>query len=266
MTEHVAEDAQVEEIKFEDDVHEMMHAKFVGLIKDRNALVGKANAANGDAMALTNQITEESTDPNIVAARNARDEAAELLDSLVTPQVEAMVSNASEGLAETEEAIKEIDGKLKPGIRFFKGVYGDDAVNALPKQTRPKGMRISNSGTSGKRIRGFNVTLTIDGEITEFESFSAAAKYLDEDTKSLQNAFFTAAGSDTLKEIPNKVSFNVSFTEADEDENETTKTAAVLAYRVDPDEDVADNNDNVVVSPVESDTEQPVEVDEDPQF
>ena len=242
MTENTAEAPVEQEIVFQDDIHEMMHTKFVGLIKERNSFVGRANAANGDALALKEQITEESTDSDIVAARNARDEAIEALEALVKPQVESMVNNASEGLAETEASIKSIDEKLKPGLRFFKSVYGDDAFDKLPKQVRPKGMRLSNTGTSGKRIRGFNVKTTIDGDITEFETFSQAAKYLDEDTSALQNAFFSAAGTDTLKDAPNEVSFNVTFTEVDEDGIESKKDASIFAYRTEPDEDVAQSN------------------------
>ena len=259
---------ETEELKFDDDIQEMMYHKFVGLIKERNSFVGKANAANGDALALKEQITEESTDSDIVAARNARDEAIEALEALVKPQVESMVNNASEGLAETEASIKEIDEKLKPGLRFYKSVYGDDAVDALPKQIRPKGMRLSNTGTSGKRIRGFNVKTTIDGDITEFETFSQAAKYLDEDTASLQNAFFSAAGTDTLKDAPNEVSFNVTFTEVDEDGTESKKEASIYAYRTEPDEDAAQSNvqsDEVSDEPVQANDDE-VYVDEDPQF
>lgn len=241
MTEQVAEQvAQSAEPTFADPVQKAMYEQFIDLIKSRNALVGKVNAANGDAVALKEQITEESTDADIVAAREARDNAIEALEALVKPQVEAMINNAAEGLADAEASIKDIDSKLKPGLTFYKKLYGDDAVDALPTQTRLKGMRIGNSGSSGRRIRGFNVTVTIDNEIQEFESFAAAANYLDEDTKSLQDAFFAAAGTDVLKEVANKVFFNVTFTEVDDDGNKTEREAAVLAYRTDPSDDVED--------------------------
>ena len=130
-------------------------------------------------------------------------------------------------------------------------------------------MRLSNTGTSGKRIRGFNVKTTIDGDITEFETFSQAAKYLDEDTASLQNAFFSAAGTDTLKDAPNEVSFNVTFTEVDEDGTESKKEASIYAYRTEPDEDVAQSNvqsDEVADEPVQANDDEVAYEDEDPQF
>lgn len=264
MTEQVVEqNAPVAEPTFADPVQAAMYQQFTELIKNRNALVGKVNAANGDAVALKEQITEESTDADIVAAREARDSAIEALEALVKPQVEAMINNAAEGLADAESSIKDIDSKLKPGMTFYKKLYGDDAVDALPAQTRLKGMRLGNSGTSGRRIRGFNVTVTIDGEIQEFESFAAAANYLDEDTATLQTAFFAAAGTDVLKEVANKVFFNVTFTEVDDDGNKTEREASVTAYRTDPSDEVADEATAEVSEHV---SDNPFVDEEDQQF
>lgn len=220
--------------QFKDDMQRMAYEQLATFIKERNSHVGTANAANGDRQTLQEQITEESTDPEIVAAREARDEAIERLYALTTPKVDEVMANAKEATEGLEDKIKEIDAVLKPGLNYYRKLYGDEAADALPKQTRLSGMRISNAGSGGRRVRGFNVTATLDGEVTEFENFASAAKWLDIDTSKLQEAFFEAAGNPKqVKDAPDKVSFTVTFTETDEDENQTERTASILAYRPD---------------------------------
>lgn len=237
MTEATAEVEAPTGPSFEDEFQEMSFKQLESLTIKRNNLVGTANAANGNRVDLTEQLTEESDDPEIVAAREARDEANELLAKLVGPKVDAILSDASEGLGGIEEQIKEIDSKLKPGLTYYKKVYTDGSEEFLPKQTRLKGMSISNSGSGGRRVRGFYLTVTIDGKVEDFENFATAAKWIDVDTVDLQNAFFAAAGNpDKVKDAPDKVSFTVTFTDTDEDENEISRTASCLAYRPDADE------------------------------
>lgn len=220
------------ELKFDDDMQEMTFNMLSAMINERNALVGQANAANGDRQTLTEQIRENSTDPEIVAAREAYSEALLHLDSLVKPKVEAIIADSAGSVTETEEKIKELDGKLKPGITYFKKLYVDsDIINHLPTQERLKGASVGRTGAGGRRIRGFNVIVTVDGESTEFNNFSGAAAFLDVETAELQKAFFAEAGTEVLKDVPDVVNLVVNYTEVDEDENETEKEAFVKAYR-----------------------------------
>lgn len=226
--------SETEVPQFKDDMQRMAYEQLEGFIKQRNSLVGTANAANGDRVTLKEQIAEESTDAEIVAAREARDEAIERLEALVNPKVDEVMANAKEATEGLEEKIKEIDAVLKPGLNYLRKLYGDEFADTLPKQTRASGMRVSNAGSGGRRVRGYNVTLTVDGEINEFENFASAAKWLDVETSRLQEAFFEAAGNPKqVKDAPDKVSFTVEFTEVDEDENETVKVASFLAFRPD---------------------------------
>src|SRR5690606_690370 len=150
----------------------------------------------------------ESDDPEIVAAREARDAAIEQLEALVGPKVESLISEGAEGLAEAEAKVKELDARVRPGVTYYKKVYGDEAAEALPTLTRARSSRISNSGSGGRRIRGFNVKVTADGEVETFENFAAAGKYLDVDTTVLQDAFFDASGNPKqIKDAPDEVSF-----------------------------------------------------------
>lgn len=240
MTEAPAEattEAKKTEPTFADDMQRMAYEQLAHMIAERNSLVGTVNAANGDRSALVDQITEEDNDPEIVAAREARDEAIERLESLVRPKVEALVNEGAEGLAESEAKIKEIEGTVKPGINFYKKVYGDDAAEFLPALTRVRSSRISNAGTGGRRIRGYELTVTIDGEVTGYENFASAAKDLDIDTTVLQDGFFQAAGNPKqVKDAPDQVSFSLTITEVDEDEQAVEKTVTVLATRKDADD------------------------------
>lgn len=227
-----AEATEAKAPEFKDAMQKMAFEQLVEFIKERNSLVGTANAANGDAVTLYEQLTEESTDPEIVAAREARDEAIMRLHDLVAPKVKEIKAEATEGLSGIEAKIKEIDSVLKPGLNYYKKLYGDEAGEHLPKQARLSGLRITSSGTGGRRVRGFRVAVTVDGEVEEFENFASAAKYLDKETATLQDAFFEAAGNPKqVKDAPDKVSFNVTFTEVDEDENVTERTASIYAFR-----------------------------------
>lgn len=231
------------EIKFTDEMQELTHKQLAKFITDRNALVGKANAASGDRVTLTEQITENSTDSEIVAARQARDEAIMRLHELVTPQVEAIVADSQGSMDEVEASIKEIDSKLKPGLTYYRKLYGEDAAGALPTQERLKGTQIR-SGASGRRVRGFRVEVTLDGETTGFENFTQAAKFLDVETADLQSKFFEAAGNPKqVKDAPNEVKFAVNITEVDEDENETVKEVLLRAYRPEADTSSDDEED-----------------------
>ncbi len=222
-------------LKFANEMHEMQFKSLSEMIVKRNSLVGKSNAANGDRQTLTEQIRENSTDPEIVEVREALSELVLKLDALVKPQVDEVIANASGSVEGIDEEIKEIDGVLKPGLTYFKKLYTDGSADHFPAQERIKGTSVrSSGGTGGRRIRGFNVVCTIDGESEEFENFASAAKYLAVDTQDLQKEFFAKAGTDVLKDVPDEVKLTINFTEVDADNNETAKEAFVRAYRTEP--------------------------------
>lgn len=217
--------------KFKDALQEATFNQLEGFITKRNSLVGNANAAKGDRVTLTEQLTEESQDPEIVKAREARDEAIMLLHKLVSPQVEATVQDSSGRLNEIEAELKELDGMLKPGLSYYKKLYGDEAAADLPTQARLQGLRISSAGTGGRRVRGYDVSVTVDGKITGFENMAGAAKFLEVDTKVLQEAFFETAKVDNSKDAADEVNFTITIEETDEDENKTERDVAVHCKR-----------------------------------
>ncbi len=240
----MAKDAVVEadaptEPVFSDELAEVAFNSIKELIVARNALVGQANAAHGDRVTLTEQITENSTDAKIVAARKQRDDAIMALHELVTPQVEKTIADAAGSVGAIEEEVKAHDEKIKPGVTYLKKMYGESPTSPatfLPSLERVKGMTVRAGGGGGRRIRGFNVITTVDGESQEHENFASAAKWLEKETTDLQEAFFEAAGQPKqVKDAPDEVEFEVEFTETYEDSDETeTKVATVKAYRPEP--------------------------------
>lgn len=221
-----------DELEFVDAMHKAAYEQLATFINERNSHVGKVNAANGDRMTLTEQITEESTDPKIVKAREARDAAIMALHELVNPQVDKIMTDAKGAVEEIEKAIKDIDAKLKPGVTYFRRVYGEDAADALPAQARLKGVRINSGGGSGRRVRGFNFIVNYAGETEECENAAGVAKFLgDIETSIVQEAFFQAAGVDASKDAADTVEFALTLTETDEDGNESETKADIKAYR-----------------------------------
>lgn len=226
----VNDEGNIVEITFEDEMQELAYGKIIALIKKRNDLVAQSNAAQGNREDLASTLTETSDDPEIVAAREARDEAIMRLHALVTPKVADLMENAEANATGTADALKELEGKLRPSLTFYKSLYGDDAAKLLPKRIAQKGG--ASAGGSGRRIRGYSVEIVIDDEGTVYDNFASASKYLGKETAELQDKFFEAAGNPkALKDAPDEVKFSVQFTDVDEDGNEEENTAEVIATR-----------------------------------
>lgn len=221
------------DLVFKDEMHQMQFKMLSDFITKRNSLVGQANAAAGNKEDLIAQVRENDSDPAIVQARETWAKAYEDLMALVSPKVEAIIANSQGSVEKIEAEIKEIDSALKPGLTYFKKIYGEESASHFPSQDRLKGTQVR-SGGGGRRIRGYNVQVTVDGETKEFQNFSTAAQYLDVDTLDLQNAFFAKAGTTVLKDIADVISLVVNFDEVDEDGNKTEKEALVKAYRTEP--------------------------------
>lgn len=214
---------------FTSPFHQMAYEQIEALITKRNDLVGRVNAVTGDRLTLTEQIRENSTDPEIVEARERMSEAVMALEALVKPIVDKIIADASGSQEEIEAAIKEVDAELKPGLTYLKKMVGEEIVKFLPTQERVKGVRIGSSGA--KRIRGYDIEITVDGATKKFNNFSTAAAYLNLDTSDLQNAFFSKAGVTESKDAPDVVTFTGNFESTDENGETTSHEAFVKAYR-----------------------------------
>lgn len=237
-TEEVQQVEAPKEPNFKDQMHKMYYDLIVDLVGKRNGLVNRSNAASGDRVSLTESIRENDQSPEIVAAREAWSQAYLDLMALVEPKVEEIISSSQGSQDEIDEQIKDIDGSLKPAKTLYRKMYGDDEASLLPKEERIKGA-VVRSGTGVRRIRGFSLDVTIDGETKNFDNFASTAKYLGWDTPDLQKAFFDKAGTTEQKNLPAEVKFTVSFTETDGDNNTIEKDAFVRAYK-----DAEDDSNN----------------------
>lgn len=231
------------EQEFQDDLHRLQFLSLDALIKERNDLVGRANAANGDRQTLTETIRDNSNDPQIVELRELISQKILELDALVKPLVDKTIEESAGDVNQIEEQIKEKDKTLKSGLTYFKSVYGDDAASFFSKQERLRGTQLRSSG-GGRRIRGYDLTVTVDGEDRTFQNFSTAAKFIGVDTADLQREFFVKAETEDAAKLPPEVRFVVEYSDTDKDGNKTEKSAIVRAFK---------NEENASVSHEDSD-------------
>lgn len=243
MTETVNENAEAVEAPeapvFPNNDAEVSFNMINGLIKDRNAKVGKINAVKGDRLTLLKTLENESDNPAAVEARARRDQAQAALDqaivdlhAAVQPEINAVIADAEGEAKKIEEEIKDLDSKIKPATSFFKKMFGENLAKHLVALERLKGFSTKGAGTSGRRIRGYDAAVTIDGTTTGYDNLASVAKYLGVETSQLQEAFFSAAGNpENLKDAPDEVKFSVTYTEVFEDGSTEDKTAVVTCTR-----------------------------------
>jgi hypothetical protein len=244
VTQESTTEAPQEAPVFPDEMAEMSFKMLSKLTDERNAEVGKINAVKGDRMTLTEQLEASSTNPEAVQAREAKEEAQEALDEaimalhkVIQPEVDALLKDAESSVTQIEEKVKDLDSKIKPGLAYFKKMYGENLAKHLPAMARLKGFSTRGAGSSGRRIRGYVVSVKVDGETTDFENVASAAKYLDVETSALQEAFFKEAGNpEKLADAPDVVTFSVTYTETYDDNSTEDKTAKVTATRTAKDE------------------------------
>lgn len=206
-------------------------AALTEITNEHNALVGKVNAVVGSKDDLTESILASE---EMAELREAAEKAQALLDEAVEAKVSEALANKDTDVSDLQEKIKELKSSLTAGLKFFAQIYGKEAADALPKVERVKGSRASTGGGGGRRIRGYGFTVTIGDDSEDFESLSDVAKYLDLEnvtTKVLQEQFFAKAGTDKLKEAPETVEFSLSYTDTDEQGNETPVLATITGTR-----------------------------------
>jgi hypothetical protein len=227
------------ELKFPNPIAESTFNQLKTLIEERNKNVASLNAVKGDPHSLLEDLRESSKNSDAVKARELRNklrdqlfEVEERLDKAVKPEVDEVRKNVEGKAAEIENKIKEADSAIKPGVNFYKKVYenGEEIVKHLPELAKAKGVSTSAGGTSGgRRIRGYDFTVTdpkgkTPGKPTGYENVAQIAKDLVVETKTLQDGFFKAAGTDVLKDAPDNVTWKVQVGEKDQ-AREVTLTA-----------------------------------------
>lgn len=208
---------------------QMQYDGLVEFITKHNALVAKINAATGDKDSLTESISESD---EFADQRAAIAELQEALEAAVAVKVDEALASASEDTTEVEAEVKDLKSTISSGISYYKKLYKDEDAE-FPKIDRVKGQR-TGGGSGGKRVRGYNVIVTVGDDTDEYPNFASAAKALGAETSELQEQFFSKAGVEQLKDAPDEVTFGLSWVETDEDGTETTVSATVKAYRTGP--------------------------------
>jgi hypothetical protein len=244
----------VADVKFSSAMQKMQFEGLVEFIHQHNKLVSRINAATGDRDSLAESIRESD---EFASIRNKIAELKEQLETAVNAKVDTALANANEDTTAIQEEVKELKSTITSGTTYYKKLYKDDTVDALPKVERVKGQRVGGGG-GGKRIRGYNVIVTVGDEVTEYDNFAGAAKALGVGTADLQEQFYAKAGVEKLKDAPDEVSFGMSWTDVDEEGKETPVSATIKAYRTGPSGPPTANGDTAT----EAD-EAEVEVDED---
>jgi hypothetical protein len=218
-----------EDVKFANKMQEMQFNGLAEFIKQHNDLVAKINAATGDRDYLFESIANE---PEFAELTAKIAELQEQLETAVNERVEGALANATGDIAGLQDEVKELKSTISSGTTYYKKLYKDESAEKLPKVDRVKGTRVGTSG--GRRVRGYNVIVTVGSQVDEYDNFASAAKALGVETTALQEQFFAKAGVEKLKDAPEEVSFGMSWTDTDENGAETNVTATVKAYRTGP--------------------------------
>lgn len=218
-----------EDVKFSSAMQKMQFEGLAEFIKQHNDLVSKINAATGDRDSLFESIANE---PEFAELTAKIAELQEQLETAVNERVEGALANATGDIQGLQDEVKELKSTISSGTTYYKKLYKDDTVDALPKVDRVKGTRVGTSG--GRRVRGYNVVVTVGDKVDEYDNFAGAAKALGVETTALQEQFFAKAGVEKLKDAPDEVSFGMSWTDVAEDGTETPVSATVKAYRTGP--------------------------------
>jgi hypothetical protein len=227
MSEAAAPEQKTTELKFPNPIAEGAYNQLVELINDHNSKVGTLNAVKGDPQTLKETLRETSQAPEAVKARELvnklRDqlfEAEERLDKAIKPEVDRVRADGEKEAETIEASIKELAGTIKAGVNFFTKTAGEELAAHLPKLAKAKGVSAGGGATGGRRIRGYDFTVTDPkGKTTGpvgYENLAQVAKDLVVETKTLQDGFFQAAGNpELLKDAPDTVNWKVQVGEGD---------------------------------------------------
>lgn len=219
---------------FPDQVSEITFNQIVGLTKEHNSLVGTLAAVKGDPHTLMETLRENSTNADAVRIREELEKVRlheqrllTEMDKAIQPEYEETRKNAEAKSGEIEANLKTVAEKVRAATNYYKKMY-EDLAEYLPKLERVKGQgRVGGSATGGRRIRGFDFTVTDKGENTTHENVAQVAKAINVETETLQQGFFSAAGNpESSKDAPNTVEWTVEAGEGDD-----KRTVTIVGHR-----------------------------------
>lgn len=228
-----------------DEFGQMAKDRLRSSIEQHNTLASRVKAATGDPQALLDNLRETYTEGDagkITAAIEDLDNKREALfakrDEILKPIVASMVEDAKAGVGDAEQQAADLLKTIKAGQKYLSDLYGEGAIEDLPKVVGKRAASSGSGGTGQRRVRGFDVYIdgtlatAADAQGVKKSNLAAAAKALGVDTESLRDSFFSAAGSEDSKAWPAKVEFDVTVTEGEGDDAKSVTKHLVCKKQV----------------------------------
>lgn len=196
-------------------------------ITEYNEIVRQIKALGGDLDEVVELVKADESDSKVVQANalitdldRRLNEAVAALNAYAREIAESRVANVSGDVEKLNAGADALFKRIKSSTNYIVEMYGDDSLEGLPEVVGRKGRAKPTSGAGGgekqSRIRGVDVT--VDGKPAVQKdakgvlrsNFSVAAKAAGVDTKVLQEAFWTAAGTRDSKAYPPRTEFDVN--------------------------------------------------------
>jgi hypothetical protein len=215
-----------------DPMQKMQHDTLTQLIVQYNKVAEEVNAATGNKEDLAKTIREHE---DFADLRNQIAELEATLQAQVDERVEARMNDSSGDTEALAKKAAEMKGTITTGVSFYNKLFGKIAAQQLPKVARIKGKSGGGGKAGGRRIRGYNWIVNLNGQITECDNAAGAAKLLGVvTTEQLQEQFFAKAGVDKVKDAPDKVIIVLDWPDTNEDGSQTQNHAEIEVYRTGP--------------------------------
>jgi len=225
-----------------DEFGQQAVTRLIATINQRNELVAQIKAAGGDIESLIDEIKEGDDDEKVVKTRemitqleDRLTQAQAALHEYASQKANERVKDRSVDLAALNTQADALDSKIKSGVKYTEMEFGPATKSALPHLTARKGRANPvKSGEGQRRIRGMDVYVdgthatSKDAKGVERSNFSAGAKLAGVETRALQEAYWTAAGTRDVNTLADGhiARFTVTDAEGKAHEVSVTKLSA----------------------------------------
>ena len=203
-----------------DEFANLYVGKINSMIAEHNAKHATLSALTGDVAALTASLYETDPDAAKVSAEietllSKVEDLKAKRDKVLAPKVEALKADSAGKVETLNTEVDALRKSIAAATTAVRDLYGDEAVSLLTEVTGKRKSKASADGTPQRRIKGFNVD--VDGTRAEIDTpngkssnLAVAARVLGVDTKTMQEAFIAAQGTDKSEDYKDSVTFTVN--------------------------------------------------------
>lgn len=144
----------------------------------------------------------------------ALDAAIAQRKEMLKPVVESMTGEATQNIQPLLDKAAALNKTVTNGKNYLTGIYGDAAIADLPEVVKVR-RSTAGAGAGSKRIRGFEsyvngkIATQKNAQGADVSNMSAAARMIGVDTKVVQEAFWTAQGTQDATKFKDSVEFEV---------------------------------------------------------